>query len=203
MLISLPRAWVVVVVLAVLSIVSTPAMGSPQPERDGESAIRADADRNIVNLRVGGSSENQSGKMIICGEVTPVWRLSIEGCGSGSGIIHNDDGVELSHYRAKVVVYSTINRWGAVRAQVGLGFAELQLAADAAGFQFGSTGEQNIETAGPESSASVQWFVPLSAGFEFVMNGTVGAAYLPHAPELSAPQSRWQPFASLELGLGW
>jgi hypothetical protein len=137
-------------------------------------------------------------------EVTAYRSLSVEGCGTGSGLLHSESGAELAHFRAKWSFFEADTGSGTLRTQVAAGFAELQLDADEPGFVFGKPDDaEPIEVAGPESSLSVQWLSPLGDDFELVSNVNAGLAWLPHAGELVVPQSRLQTFISLEVGVGW
>lgn len=171
-----------------------------EAEDAGARAARA---QNRVNLRVGGASTDTTGIPTICMEVRAVWRLSVEGCGTGSGFLHSQSGGEMAHFRAKWQVVGQVVGGGQLRLHGGVGFAELQLDADQPGFDFGRPEGSRIETAGAEGSLSLSWLRPMGAGWELIANATGGMAWLPHADELVAPQARAQPFLSLELGVGW
>jgi hypothetical protein len=207
----MPRARAFAPVL-VLVLGLTPGMAAGQvsaPEQDMALTDRAGADAratgtgNRVNLRVGGASSDTTGVPTICMEVRAVSRLSVEGCGTGSGFLHSQSGGEMAHFRAKWQVLGRMAGGGELRLHGGVGFAELQLDADRPGFDFGSPRGSRIETAGPEGSLSLSWLRPMGAGWELIANTTGGLAWFPHAGELAAPQERAQPFVSFELGVGW
>ena len=172
-------------------------------DRADDAGTRAARAENRINLRVGGASTDTTGVPTICMEVRAVARLSVEGCGTGSGFLHSQSGGEMAHFRAKWQVLGRVAGGGKLRLHGGLGFAELQLDADRPGFDFGSPRGSRIETAGPEGSLSLSWLRPMGAGWELIANTTGGLAWLPYAHELSAPQDRAQPFVSFELGVGW
>ena len=45
--------------------------------------------------------------------------------------------------------------------------------------------------------------LPLGRGLEALATATLGTAWFAHARELVAPQRTLQPFASIEVGVGW
>jgi hypothetical protein len=158
---------------------------------------------NRINMRVGASSTDDTGYPTICMDVRIVSRFSIESCGTGQAIIHNEPGNEMAHFRA---TYSFLERslWkGNLHARGGLGFAEMQIGADHPGFRFGSPDQDRGSVAGPEASLSAQWLLPMYKDFDFVITGTAGLAYFTGAPELATSKSELQSFASIEAGIGW
>ncbi|MGE0549086.1 MAG: hypothetical protein AB7R00_18585 [Kofleriaceae bacterium] len=168
---------------------------------DGGAARAAVVNR--VNLRAGAASTDTTGRPTICVDVRVVWKIGIEGCGTGQGVIHDEAGIEMAHFRA---TYSLLERplWkgtGVLRG--GLGFAEMQVGVDHPGFQFGSPDADRGSVAGPEASLSAQMLLPLHRGLDFVMTGTAGLAYFSGADELIRTKSDLQPFVSLEAGVGW
>lgn len=176
-----------------------PPLHEDDDEHDQEVVERA---KNRLNMRLGTASTDRNGRPTICMEVRAVAQLSIEGCGTGTGFLHQESGGELAHFRAKWGVYQRVVSRGLLRAQVGLGFAELQLDADEPGFVI-DPGENGVEASGPEGSVSVQWLRPISRGWEFIMNTSVGTAWIPGAGDLSVPQDTVQPYVSFEIGVGW
>ncbi len=164
----------IAVLVANVGVVSAQpvAPAAPPPEVDTKSHF---------NLRVGAATNADNERASICIEVA-LWRkLSVEGCGNGSGILHIP--------RGNLVV------------QGGLGFAELQVGKDDPGFEFGSPSGQSA--AGAEGALSVQYLAPFGRGFEFIASSAMGMAYIRGANELPTAPSRAQPFASFELGIGW
>jgi hypothetical protein len=202
------RALVLAPVL-VLALGLAPCLARAQEQevmlkdRADDAGVRAARAENRINLRVGGASTDTTGVPTICMEVRAVARLSVEGCGTGSGFLHSQSGGEMAHFRAKWQVLGRVAGGGKLRLHGGVGFAELQLDADRPGFDFGSPRGSRIETAGPEGSLSLSWLRPMGAGWELIANTTGGLAWLPYADELAAPQDRAQPFVSFELGVGW
>jgi hypothetical protein len=159
---------------------------------------------NRVNLRLGNATSDSTGRPVICLDVR-IWAgLGVESCGTGQGIIHDQAGSELAHFRATWSVYERATSSGTGRLRGGIGFAELQVGVDHPGFHFGEPNPvERGSVAGPEASVQGQWLVPLGKGVEAVASVTAGLALFANADKLVTPQSNVQPFASFELGLGW
>jgi hypothetical protein len=191
--------------IAALAAISARTARADEPADDGGEAARARPDRaaNHFNLRIGGASTDGNGRPVICGEVHALARLSFEGCGTGSGFLHHAPGSEMAHFRALWQVRRWSTGRSTIAARAGVGFAELQLGPDDAGFQFGSpTGLRNA-VAGPEGSGSVQLLVPMADGVEAIATATAGLAWFAGADQLITPRDHLQPFASVEVGIGW
>ena len=159
--------------------------------------------RNFGNFRAGAGSASETGHAYVCLEVSPLSFLSIEGCGTGSGFLHEDDASETAHFRSKLRFASFPWRGGFLQPHVGLGFAELQIAEDTSGFDFGGTGPDGVETAGPEAGLGIRLLYPLSRTLELVGDAGVSYAWMPHAPDLVEPHSTHQVTASFTLGVGF
>ncbi len=159
--------------------------------------------RRHVNFRVGAASTDTVRRPTLCLELSPLAKLSIEGCGTGSGFLHQETGQEMAHFRAKWIAHQRPLGSGVLRLQPGIGFAELEVAADDSGFSFSDVSAQGASTAGPEVSASATWLSPISGRFEFIASATAGFAYFSHAPDLIDPQRAEQLFASFEVGIGF
>lgn len=178
-------------------------------EAEAEGEVRAKAEpparaRNYGNLRVGASTANGNGRPELCLELSPVAFLSVEGCGTGSGVLHRDPLPEVAHFRAKLRLLSRdVPSWGTFQPFVAAGFAEQQVGEDDLGFQFGDTDTRRGSTSGAELGLGLRWLRPVAAGFELVGDLNLGMAYLPHAPELSSPGDAWLPSASLSFGVGF
>ncbi|MBN1209796.1 MAG: hypothetical protein JXB05_33410 [Myxococcaceae bacterium] len=168
---------------------------------DTVEAAHEAAPRNYGNLRIGGSLSSRH--PTICLELAPLDRLSVEGCGTGSGFLHHDPEPEIAHFRANVKLtdWKVGRLW--LQPRLSAGFAELQIGEDGSGFDFTGTGATGVETAGPEMGASLRALMPVASGVELVGELGVGAAWFPNAPQLVQPQSSWQPSASLTLGVGF
>jgi hypothetical protein len=152
-----------------------------------------------VELRVGASSSAQA---VLCGQLT-FGPVSLEGCGTGAGLLHDTPLAELSHYRAHYALASFRSPIGWLSPRVGVGFAELQIGADSPGFAFTGADALGAATAGPEASAGVQSLLRLGAGFELVADLSTFAAFLAHASELSVAQDAWQLGALFSVGIGF
>lgn len=164
----------------------------------------AKAPRNYVNLRVGASSGDRNGRPQICLEGSPLAWLSVEACGTGAGILHDDPAPEVAHFRAKLRFLRAVMSGGwALEAFGGAGIAEFQVGRDQAGFDFSGPGATGNETAGPEASAHLRAIVPLASGFDMVAEITAGAAWIPAGPELALPLATFQPSIGLSIGAGF
>jgi hypothetical protein len=179
---------------------ATPAFADEAPDPGVRIAGPA---TNRINLRLGGATSDSTGRPAICLDATIVRGFGLESCGTGQGIIHDESGVELAHFRATYALLSRSTTSGTGRLRAGVGWAELQVGNDRPGFQFGSPTSERASVAGPEAAVQGQWLVPIAAGVEAVASFTIGAAAFARANELVVPQSNVQPFASFELGLGW
>lgn len=161
------------------------------------------APRNYGNFRTGYSSGTMNGRPDLCLELAPVAFVSIEGCGTGSGFLHNDPEPELAHFAAKLRIASVRTRIGWVEPQVGLGFAELQVGKDDPGFQFGGVGPNGVETAGAELSLAARLLIPVGRGFEVIADLRLSLAYLPYAPDLVVPKDSLLPSIGASVGVGF
>ncbi len=163
-----------------------------------------EAPRSYANLRVGGSSSDPEGHPSVCLEVSPLSFLSVEGCGTGSGFLHDSSQPELAHFRSKFALGTFRNDRAWFRPQLAVGFAELQVAEDSPGFDFDGTGPEGVETAGPEAGVSLKMLVPVRGGFEIVGDIGLGVAYLKHAPALTRDATEPVVFsAGATLGFGF
>ena len=129
--------------------------------------------------------------------------MSVQACGTGAGIWHNDPAPQLAHFRADVHLAAFRVASGVLKPLFGLGFAELQVGRDDPGFQFAGTGTRRIETSGPEAALSLRYVRPLDRNFEFIADAHFGAAWMKYAPQLVVPQSRFQPFVAIGVGVGF
>ncbi|MDX2050985.1 MAG: hypothetical protein SFV15_01250 [Polyangiaceae bacterium] len=174
-----------------------------EPKDSGHDAHKEKVEtRQYINLRGGASSANLNQRPEVCMEGSPFAMLSVESCGTGNGIWHHDSGTEMMHVRLKLKVFSLSSGPMLFQYGVGAGMAELQVAADDPGIQFG-TGPRGVETAGAEGSMFLRGLLPLTKAFELVGDLQTGTAYLPSAPELIVPKSAWQPFVTLSVGVGY
>jgi hypothetical protein len=175
---------------------------------DGDRVQRPPA--HWANLRAGGSSGSENGRPELCLELAPLTGLSnrvlaamsVEACGTGSGILHHDPDPETVSFRVKWQVGSW-RRWGAwFQPQLGAGFAEVQIGEDTPGFYFSSAGPDGVETAGPEAGVHLRVLFPIGR-FELVGELHLSAAYFEHAPELARPLARFQPELGASVGFGF
>ncbi|SEK78651.1 hypothetical protein SAMN05444354_102341 [Stigmatella aurantiaca] len=186
--------------LRLMAVLGGGLAAAEEPAGTVEGA-REEPPRNYGNLRAGASTSGR--RPSICLELSPLARLGLEACGTGSGFLHHDPEPTLTHFRANLTLTSWKTRLGWLQPRLSAGFAELQVGEDGAGFDFSDTGPTGVETAGPELGASVRALFPLSSRLELVGELGVSAAYFRAAPSLIKPQNRFQPSASFTLGVGF
>lgn len=186
-----------------LTVVLVASVAHADREALEPGTSRGTASPNRINLRLGAATSDSTGRPTICLDVRVVAGLGVESCGTGQGVIHDQTGSELAHFRATWSLVERTTATGTGRIRGGLGFAELQVGVDRAGFQFDEPDIERGSVAGPEASVQGQWLVPLAAGVEMVASATIGAAVFANADKLVTPQSNVQPFVSFEVGLGW
>lgn len=160
-----------------------------------------DPARNYGNLRLGASSTNENGRPQLCLELSPWQRLSVESCGTGAGLLHDEPRREVMHLHLKWSLLERKTPVGYLAPRVGLGFSELQVGVDRVGFRFTDT--DGVETAGPSGSLGLRLAYPVAGGVDLVGDLSVGAAWMRHAPELVAGQSEWLPSMALTVGVGF
>ncbi|RYZ43618.1 MAG: hypothetical protein EOO71_02650 [Myxococcaceae bacterium] len=154
-----------------------------------------------MNLRLGASSGSK--RLEMCLELSPLEVFSLEACGTGSEILHHENSPEMAHFRAKYTLTQWKTELGWLQPRFGLGFTELQVGADDAGFKFLGVGPRGVETAGPEASLGLRGIYPLGSYFDVVGELSFSMAWLKHAPQLIIPQSAFQPALSFTLGAGF
>ena len=155
-----------------------------------------------ANFRMGFSSATTNGQSTICLEGMILSSFAIETCGTGYGFVHREAGTDFVHFRGKWNAFTQSFSQSLIKAQLGAGFAEIQIAADEVGFQFGGTGN-GVETAGPEASLSVQWMHRIDTHTELVVDMNLGSAFFYYGPELIVPQPQIYPFFEVSCGVGW
>lgn len=158
---------------------------------------------NRLNLRLGSATSDSTGRPTICLDVAIVRGFGVESCGTGQGILHDQTGTELAHFRATYSIFERGTPSGTGRLRGGIGWAELQVGVDHAGFRFNTPDVERGSVAGPEAALQGQWLVPLAKGVEAIASFTAGAAVFANADQLVVPKGNVQPFVSFELGLGW
>lgn len=159
----------------------------------------------VFDLRVGVDRMDQS-HPYICGELSPLGWLSVEGCGTGSGFLHQGNEPDMAHFRTRIRTVGLDKGRTEVDLLVGAGFAEVQRTADRPGFKFGKATEpEPIEAAGPEASVAAKSRVWLDNGGRTYLSGdlSAGAAVIPGAPEVIGRGGPVVPFAALTVGLGF
>ena len=183
--------------------------GAPAARADGESTEpgagdRAAPTRNRINLRAGGATTDTVGRPTICLDVRLFGPIDVEACGTGQGVLHDEAGGEMAHFRGTWTFAERITDRGTGKLRAGAGFAELQVGLDHPGFHFGAPDPVDRgSVAGPEALVQGQWLVPLGKGLEAIASLTAGVAAFAKADELVVPKRNLQPFVSLELGVGW
>jgi hypothetical protein len=183
-------------------VLAVPALGGT-----GSTATipRPVAGHPVFEMRIGADRVDPT-HPFLCAEGTPLAFLSIEACGTGSGVIHNDPAPDMAHFRARGRVLGTASGRGTVDWLVGAGWTEVQSTIDEPGFKFGQPqSPEQVEAAGPEVSTSAKaryWFDP---GARTYLSGdfNVGVATIPGAPQVMGAPSPVVPFAALTLGLGF
>lgn len=160
------------------------------------------AGRPVFDLRVGAQAADLP-TPFLCAEVTPVAWLGVEGCGTGAGILHQSDGFDLAHFRARVRALHREVKRSDLDLLVGAGFAEIQRGQDEAGFRFGQQEAGAVEAAGAEASLSAKGRFYTTPGTYLVADVNVGAAIIPGAPEVMGGGSPLVPFAGATVGLGF
>lgn len=179
---------------------SAAAPGSDDSGDDDAALLRRSSNR--ANLRLGMASSDSNGRPVVCLEVRAVAALSLEGCGTGNGFLHDSPGASLTHFRGKWLLVQRVVSRGVLRAQLGAGLAELQIGSDRPGFVV-APDARDVEAAGPEGVLAVQWLRPMGGGWEFIVNTSAGLAWIPGADELDPGQGTLHPFVGFEMGAGW
>ncbi len=196
--------WVPALLLAAVPAGGAPAGGAP-PDRTevARTLPPAPPARTFAALRVGASSAAGNGRAEYCGEVSPLARLSFEACGTGATWFHTDPAPEMMHLRLRWAALA--DRLGEVQLAglVGAGVAELQVGEDGAGLSFTGVEPGGVATAGPEGAVMLRAVLPAAVGIELVGELSLGAAYLPHAGELSRPTPTVPVFFSATVGAGF
>ena len=156
-------------------------------------------------MRVGVDRMDQT-HPYLCAEVSPTGWLSVEGCGTGQGVLHQGDEPDMAHFRTRFRTIGLDRGRAEVDLLVGAGFAEVQTTRDRPGFKFGkATEEQPIEAAGPEASVATKSRLWLDNGGKTYMSAdlSAGAAIIPAAPEVIGRGGAVVPFAAFTVGLGF
>src|SRR6185503_10989873 len=105
-------------------MLATPAFADGEALEPG-AATAVQPTPNRINLRLGAASSDSTGRPVICLDVR-VWSgLGVESCGTGQGVIHDEDGTELAHFRATFSFLERGTPTGTGRLRGGVGWAEL------------------------------------------------------------------------------
>lgn len=159
----------------------------------------------VLELRVG-VDRIDAQHPVICAEGSPLAWLSVEGCGTGSGFLHHDDAPDMAHFRARARVLEVGEGRASASLLGGLGFAEVQRGADAAGFKFGEArAADQVEGAGPEASVGIKgrYWVDPGARTYLSADLTTGAAIIASAPTVIGSGGPVVPFAAITVGYGF
>jgi hypothetical protein len=194
---------VLVVTLGTLAGLGDAAYAQAPADGGSEAAETSAPVANRFNLRLGSATSDSTGRPTICLDVRLAAGFGVESCGTGQGILHDETGAELAHFRATYAILTRATPSGTGRVRGGIGWAELQVGVDHAGFRFNTPDVERGSVAGPEAALQGQWLVPLAKGGEAIASVTAGAAVFANADQLVVPKSNVQPFVSFELGLGW
>jgi hypothetical protein len=186
-----------------VTVAALPAIARADREALDPDTVSVRPSTNRINLRVGNATSDSTGRPAICLDVAIVRGFGVESCGTGQGVIHQQEGSQLAHFRATFAFLTHTTSTGTGRLRAGIGWTELQVGVDRAGFRFGRPDIERGSVAGPEAALQGQWLVPLGKGVEAIASFTAGAAVFAHATELIVPKNNVQPFASVEIGVGW
>lgn len=198
-----PVTLVAMVAAAVLSVTPRAARAEEELAPGSGTAGSSKPIENRLSLRLGGATTDTVGRPTICADVRVVATWSIEACGTGAQLLHDEPGREMAHFRANYGFLEGALPRGRGRLRAGLGFAEMQVGEDDAGFDFDGPSGKLGSVSGPEASLSAQWVLPVAGDFEMIANATAGAAVFRNADKLIEPQGAVQGFVSFELGIGW
>ena len=162
--------------------------------------------RPVFDLRAGVDGVAQDGAGMhpyLCGEVSPIWRLSVEACGNGAGVLHQADVPDMAHFRVRLAALT--RRRGRAEGTLlgGVGLTEVQRTSDAPGFRLGAAETGQVEAAGPEISLGIKGRYWLEERAYLVVGATVGAAHIPGASEVMGWRGPTVGFGSLTVGAGF
>ncbi len=140
----------------------------------------------------------------LCAEVTPLDRLSVEACGNGAGVLHQQDVPDTMHLRMRYAPVRVRRGAGEAALVVGAGMTEVTNGADEPGFRFGAaTSADQVEAAGAELSTGVKarWWPHPRAYVTFEIGG--GAAWIPAAPTVVGTSGPIVGFGAVTVGAGF
>jgi len=186
-----------------LALFASIATTQAQDDSGARAVEEAAASRTFVNARVGAASSNENGRPEVCVEGAPLAVLSVEACGTGAQVWHDDPAPEMAHFRVKGRFLSLALPRFFLQGFAGAGFAELSVGRDQPGFKFNGVADGLVSTAGPELTLTARALMPMGQGFDLLGDLSFAGAYLPNADDLITPRSRFQPTLALSLGLGF
>lgn len=161
----------------------------------------------VVELRVGvdaasADMDDAPTRPVICGEVSPWGRVGFEGCGTGAGVLHQDNAPDMAHFRVRVAVLQRSKGRVDGALVAGAGWAEVQRTADEAGFKFGEAEADQVEASGGELSISAKGHVWMQEQTYLSIDANVGAALIPGAPTAVGSEPLIG-FGLISVGLGF
>lgn len=158
----------------------------------------------LMDMRVGIDTAAQAQHPYICAEIHFLKWVSIEGCGTGAGFLHDAKGIDLAHFRTRVTAYTYEYGRFDMGIHPGIGFAELQVGPDKLGFQFGKakTTDQN-EGAGFDASISGKGRIWIHEHTYVVFDANVGLAVIPSAPVILDGGHPIIGYGALTVGMGF
>ncbi len=158
----------------------------------------------VLDVRLG-VDDRTGGHPVVCIKGSPLRAWSVEACGTGQGILHDGEGIDMAHFRGRFApVTFTRGRLDGEFA-LGAGLAEIQAGRDEPGFRLGRAEDGAVEAAGPEVSASLAGRVWLDTTGRTYLTAdfTAGAAYIQGAPNVLGQGEATVPFAGFSAGLGF
>lgn len=195
--------------LALAAIVQA-AAADPSPAAATTESVavvpRPIAGHPVFEMRIGTDRIDDMSHPFLCAEGSPLSFLSIEACGNGAGLLHQDEGVDFAHFRAKARLAGMRSGRGTLDWLAGAGFAEVQRTSDEPGFRFGRPTEpEPVEAAGPELSMSLKGRYYADPGARTYLSADLnaGVAAIPGAPAVMGRGGPVVPFAAFTVGLGF
>ncbi|TNE87872.1 MAG: hypothetical protein EP330_16370 [Deltaproteobacteria bacterium] len=162
------------------------------------------AGRPVLDLRVGVDTAASLDTPQVCMEGYPLAWWTIEACGNGSGIWHNNpQATDIAHFRTRIRALHAQN--GRTEAEIlpGIGFTEIQVGEDRAGFLFGEArSEDQVEAAGAEASVSGKVRIWLERTY-LVVDVNAGAAIIPAQPVVTGATGPVLGFGAVTVGAGF
>ena len=186
---------------------AAPTASSAEPVEATESKAfkpRPFVGRPLMDMRVGVDTAAQAEHPYICAEVHVLKWISLEGCGTGAGFLHDGAGVDLAHFRTRLTAFTYEFGRFDMGVHPGVGFAELQVGPDAAGFKFGkATSDDQNEGAGFDASLSGKGRVWVHERTYVVFDLNVGLAVIPAAPTILDGAHPVLGYGALTVGMGF